>query len=114
MVTLGRNNDIKGVPGKLLKIFIFYIFQNFWLPWVFVSAHGLSLAAVSGGYSLVATRVLLTVVTSHVAEHTLWGTQARLLQCGDSTFVTHGLSCPSACGIFPDQGFESVSPALAG
>ena len=44
----------------------------------------------------------------------LWGTQAQSSQCGDSVFVAHGLSCPSACEIFPDQRFESVSPALAG
>ena len=29
-----------------------------------------------------------------------------------SVAVTQGLSCPGACGIFPDQG--SMSPALAG
>ena len=30
-----------------------------------------------------------------------------------SVTVAHGLSCPLACGIFPD-GIEPVSPALAG
>ena len=29
-----------------------YLFIYFWLRWVFVAAHGLSLAVVSGGYSL--------------------------------------------------------------
>ena len=29
-----------------------YLFIYFWLRWVFVAAHGLSLVAVSGGYSL--------------------------------------------------------------
>ena len=28
--------------------------------------------------------------------------------------VVHGLSCSTACGIFPDQGSNSFSPALAG
>ena len=28
-----------------------YLFIYFWLRWVFVAAHGLSLAAASGGYS---------------------------------------------------------------
>ena len=28
-----------------------YLFIYFWLRWVFVAAHGLSLVAVSGGYS---------------------------------------------------------------
>ena len=67
---------------------------------------------MSGGYSLVVMHVLLIVVVSHVADHGLWGPQAQWLQCGDSVFVIHGLSCPSACGIFPGQGFESVSPAF--
>ena len=30
---------------------IFYLFIYFWLPWVFVAARGLSLVAVSRGYS---------------------------------------------------------------
>ena len=28
--------------------------------------------------------------------------------------MAHGLSCSAACGIFPDQGSNPVSPALAG
>ena len=43
----------------------------FWLHWVFVAAaRGLSLVAVSSGYS-VAVHVLLIVVASLVAEHGL-------------------------------------------
>ena len=44
-----------GPPGKsqhkcgFLKKFIYFIY--FWLRWVFVAVHGLSLVAVSGGYS---------------------------------------------------------------
>ena len=36
----------------------------------------------------------------------MWGT--------DSIVVVHGLSCLVAREIFPDQGIELVSPALAG
>ena len=32
--------------------FKFYLFIYFWLRWVFVATHGLSLVAASGGYSL--------------------------------------------------------------
>ena len=32
--------------------FLKFLFIYFWLHWVFVAAHGLSLVAVSGGYSL--------------------------------------------------------------
>ena len=35
------------VPGFFFSFFLVY----FWLHWVFVAAHGLSLVAVSGGYS---------------------------------------------------------------
>ena len=46
--------------------------------------------------SLVAVCGLLTAVASPGAEHGLQGPQA-------SVVVVHGLSCPAACGIFPDQ-----------
>ena len=40
---------------KLLAVYLFLKnnFIYFWLGWVFVAAHRLSLAAASGGYSLV-------------------------------------------------------------
>ena len=38
------------IPLLFLKIYLFHLFY-FWLRWVFVAAHGLSLAAASGGYS---------------------------------------------------------------
>ena len=40
----------------------------YWLHWVFVAGHGFSMAVVSEGYSLVAMRGLLIVV-SLVVEH---------------------------------------------
>ena len=40
---------------------------------------GFSLVAASGGYSLVAVRSLLTVMTSLVAKHGLEGTQASVV-----------------------------------
>ena len=36
----------------LFVCFVFLIYFYFWLRWVFVAARGLSLVAVSGGYSL--------------------------------------------------------------
>ena len=36
----------------LIFFLIFYLFIQIWLGWVFVAARGLSLAVVSGGYSL--------------------------------------------------------------
>ena len=50
---------------------IIYLFIYFWLRWVFVAAHGLSLVAVSGGLLFAAVRRLLVAVASLVAEHGL-------------------------------------------
>ena len=57
---------------------------------------GLSLVAESGGYSLVAMRELLVAVVSPV--------QSTALGRVGSIVEAHGLSCPMACGTFPDRG----------
>ena len=46
-----------------VTICIFYLFIYLWLRWVFVAAHGLSLVATSGGYSLL--RCTVSVVVAH-------------------------------------------------
>ena len=51
-------------------IYFFNIYFYFWLCWVFVAVHRLSLAAVSRGY-LVAVCGFLTAMASLVAEHRL-------------------------------------------
>ena len=56
----------------------------------------LSLVAESRAQALAAMRRLLTEVASLVAEHKLQGTGLVV--------AVHGLSCPVACEIFPDQG----------
>ena len=52
-------------PTQFLKI-IYY-----WLQWVFITVHRLSLVEDSGGYSLVAVGRVLIMATSCVAEHKL-------------------------------------------
>ena len=82
----------------------------------YLAAHELSLVAASKGCSLVAVHGLLIVVGSLVVEHSsrvrglqgLWHMGSvvgvpRLWSTG-SVAVVPGLSCPAACGIFPDQG----------
>ena len=55
-----------------LTLFIdLFNFKKFWLLWVFVAAHGLSLVTASGAYSLAMVCGLLIVVASLVAEHRL-------------------------------------------
>ena len=51
----GREEDEKqavdGTRKKETQVKEFLFFNYFWLCWVFVVAHGLSLVAASGGYS---------------------------------------------------------------
>ena len=54
------------------------------------------------GYSLVATRGLLTAVASLVEEDRLY--RAPRLYSTGLIVVAHGLSCSTACGILPDKG----------
>ena len=89
---------------------------NFWLHWVFAAAHGLSLVAVSGGYSLLRGAgfslwwlLLLQSTGSRRPGFCSCGTRAsvvvaRGLESAGSVVVAHGLNCSTACGIFPDQG----------
>ena len=64
------------------------------LCWVFVAVHGLSLVAASWSRSLVVLGLLIAMA-SLVAGHRL-----------RSVVVAHGLSCPVAHRIFPDQGLN--------
>ena len=84
----------------------FLKFIYFWLRWVFVDAQGLSLVAVSKGYSSCGVQAAscgfcccraqaLGPGASGVAAHGLGS-------CGP-TVAVQGLSCPSASGILPDQ-----------
>ena len=52
---------------------------NFWLRWVFVAAHGLSLVVAGGVHSPAAVDGLLIVLASLVAHHGLQGTQALVV-----------------------------------
>ena len=62
---------VSSAPGPSLPLnFFFKLIYFFWLCWVFVATCGLSLVAVSGGYS-VAVGGLLIAVASLVAEHGL-------------------------------------------
>ena len=70
----------------------------FLLCCVFFALHGLSLVAVSRGYSSCGA----------------WASSCSGFSCCRAqaqgrvgfTVVAHGLSCPRACGIFPDQGLN--------
>ena len=101
-------------PFKSKPFYLFfkiYLFIYFWLRLVFVAAHGLSLAAASGGYSLCGARASHCGGFSCCRARALgvWASVvvARGLQSAGSVVVAHKLSCSG-------PGLEHVSPALAG
>ena len=93
-----------------------YLFIYFWLRWIFVAAHGLSLVVVSRGYSSLWCMsfslrwlLLLKSTGSRHAGFSSCGLRAsvvvaRGLWSSGSEVVAQGLSCSMACEIFPDQG----------
>ena len=89
-------------PGLRVPRFISTLKKKktiYWRSWVFVAACRLacrlSLVAAIGGQS------------SRSAQASLWCFSCcRAQALGHTGFSScaHGLSCPMACGIFPDQG----------
>ena len=71
---------------------LFILFIYFWLLWVFVAAHGLSLVAVSGGYSSLRCTDFslqwLLLFQSTGSRHVgfsscgTWALELRLSNCG--------------------------------
>ena len=66
--------------------------------WAFVAAHSLPLAAANRGYSLVAVQRLLVAAASRC--------RAWALVTWASVVLAFRPSCPTACGIFLDQGLN--------
>ena len=92
------------IPASAQFSLIFMYF--FWLRWVFVAAHGLSLVAVSRGYSS-----LRWAGFSLRWLFFLWSTGSRhavFSSCGTQALLLHGM------WDLPGLGIEPVSPALAG
>ena len=65
------SSSLQGVTLVLRPLFFilkFYLLL-FWLHWVFIAVHGLSLVSVSRGYSLVVVCGLVSAIASPVVEH---------------------------------------------
>ena len=88
-----------------INLFI-YLCIYFWLRWVFIAAHGLSLVAASGGHSSLWCTCLslqwLLLLQSTGSRH------AGFSSCGAWAQLLHGM------WDLPRPGIEPVSPALAG
>ena len=108
-----------GSHWKVLSTFylFMYSFIYFGLCWVFVSAQ--TSLVVSRGYFLVAVHGLFIAVASLVVEHgalgcTGFSSSGTWVQefwflgsrAQTGSIVVHGLTCPEACGIFPDLGLN--------
>ena len=78
------------------KFLFIFIYSFLGLHWILVATRRPSMVAASGGYSLVSEDTLLLPVASLF--------EVLRPQSLDSVPVTHGLSCPAACGLFPGQG----------
>ena len=84
------------VPLFTFFFFFFNLFIiYFWLCWVFVAVHGLSLVAASGGHS--------SLRCAGFSLSWLLLLQSMGSRWAGSVVVAHGLSCSAACGIFLDQ-----------
>ena len=117
---LGHDRALSRVPCAIQQVLISYLFYMydakffknlfiyFWLRWVFVPACRLSLAAVSGGYSLLrragfSLRWLL-LLRSTGSRHSGFNS------CGSRALERSLSSCGAwaqllcGCGIFLDQG----------
>ena len=101
------------------KVSFIYLYIYFWLCWVFVAAHGLSIGAASWGYSSLwcagFSLQWLLLSWSTGSGHTGFS------GCGTGALEGAGFSSCGArayliCSIrdLPGPGIEPVSPALAG
>ena len=71
--TIGSENTRERSQKRKNVAFLYHLyFLLFWLHWVSAAAHRLSLAAVSGSYSLIAVCRPLIMVPSPVVEYELW------------------------------------------
>ena len=104
---------------QILSIYLFiYLFIYFWLRWVFVAAHGLSLVAESWGYSSLRCAgfslwwlLLLRSAGSRHAGFSSCGSRAlehRLSSCGARAQLLRDMWDP------PRTGLEPVSLVWAG
>ena len=86
-----RLSSRRGWKHWFFFFFFFFFFVNFWLHWVFVAAHGLSLAAATRGYSSLqsmGSRQAGLVAPQHVGSS--WTRDQIHTPCVGSTVLTTG------------------------
>ena len=73
-----------------------------WLCWAFIAAQAFSRCGDRGLLFVVLHRLLIAVAS--LLQSTGSRAPASVVAVLGSVVVVHGLRCPVACGIFPDQG----------
>ena len=68
-------------------------------------AQAFSSCSEQGLFFVTLSRFLIAVASHVVSTEASTVAACRLWSAG-SVVVVHGLSCPAACGIFPDQGWN--------
>ena len=98
---------VSSVSPFYIKCF-FFLFFYFWLHWVFMVVQRLLSSCGKRGATLVVGQGLLltygdfSCCRAQALEHT--GLSSR--KCLGLVMVMQRFSCPSACGILPDQGLN--------
>ena len=106
--------EFKFITILLNFCFLKMIFHKYSEVFIYLRLHWVLIAAC-GLFSSCGEQGLLSscgMQASLCGGFSCCGAQALGMQT--SVVVVHGHRCPAACGIFPDQGSNPVSPALAG
>ena len=90
----------------ILFYFLINLFIYFWLCWVFIAAHRLSLVVASGGYS--SLRCAGFSLQWLLLLQSTGSRRAGFSSCGARAQLLHSM------WDLPGSGLEPVSPALAG
>ena len=110
---LNTNYSSLQVNHQLFKgRFFFVVVVNyfyFWLHWVFGAMHGLSVVALSGGYSSLwcsglSLQSLLLLQSTGSKSVGFSSCHVQLQGLRAPVVLACGLSCCGACGVFLDQG----------
>ena len=96
-----------------LYFILFYLFFYFWLRWVFVAVHGISLVTASGGHSSLRCKGfplqwLLLLGARALGARTSVAVACGLSSCGTRAQLHRGM------WNLPGPGLEPLSPALEG
>ena len=97
-------------------ILLISLFFYFWLRWVLIAVWGFSLVSANGGYcdSMWGSHYSdFSCCRAQALGHTgfsicsVWAQKLWLPGPRAQASLVRGLSCSTACGIFPDQGSNS-------